>query len=77
MKRILTLGLALLMLALAGCSAEVADYRQRFIHAWQDIEKLGFDDRFRRMWLYYFGYCEAGFNARTISVVQLTAERTS
>ncbi|MBZ6647777.1 DUF3833 domain-containing protein, partial [Klebsiella michiganensis] len=28
MKRILTLGLALLMLALAGCSAEVADYRQ-------------------------------------------------
>ena len=39
----------------------------------QDIEKLGFDERFRRMWLYYFGYCEAGFNARTISVVQLTA----
>lgn len=29
MKRILTLGLALLMLALAGCSAEVADYRQQ------------------------------------------------
>ena len=41
----------------------------------QEIEKLGFDERFRRMWLYYFGYCEAGFNARTISVVQLTAER--
>ncbi|WP_447877585.1 class I SAM-dependent methyltransferase [Serratia fonticola] len=50
-------------------------WRQRFLHAWQDIEKLGFDERFRRMWLYYFGYCEAGFNARTISVVQLTAER--
>ena len=29
MKRILTFGLALLMLALAGCSAEVADYRQQ------------------------------------------------
>jgi hypothetical protein len=29
MKRILTLGLALLMLALAGCSAEVTDYRQQ------------------------------------------------
>lgn len=53
----------------------LALWRQRFVHAWQDIEKLGFDDRFRRMWLYYFGYCEAGFNARTISVVQLTAER--
>ncbi|MDM4092354.1 SAM-dependent methyltransferase [Klebsiella oxytoca] len=55
----------------------LAHWRQRFLHAWQDIEKLGFDERFRRMWLYYFGYCEAGFNARTISVVQLTAERTS
>lgn len=53
----------------------LAHWRQRFVHAWQDIEKLGFDDQFRRMWLYYFGYCEAGFNARTISVVQLTAER--
>lgn len=53
----------------------LAHWRQRFLHAWQDIEKLGFDERFRRMWLYYFGYCEAGFNARTISVVQLTAER--
>ncbi|EJF30920.1 MULTISPECIES: cyclopropane-fatty-acyl-phospholipid synthase family protein [Enterobacteriaceae] len=53
----------------------LAHWRQRFIHAWQEIEALGFDARFRRMWLYYFGYCEAGFNARTISVVQLTAER--
>lgn len=53
----------------------LAHWRQRFLHAWQDIEKLGFDERFRRMWLYYFAYCEAGFNARTISVVQLTAER--
>ncbi|WP_407129328.1 class I SAM-dependent methyltransferase [Citrobacter cronae] len=53
----------------------LAHWRQGFVHAWHDIEKLGFDERFRRMWLYYFGYCEAGFNARTISVVQLTAER--
>ncbi|MCS3430310.1 cyclopropane-fatty-acyl-phospholipid synthase family protein [Klebsiella sp. BIGb0407] len=50
-------------------------WRQRFIQAWPEIEKLGFDERFRRMWLYYLSYCEAGFNARTISVVQLTAER--
>lgn len=53
----------------------LAHWRQRFVQAWHEIEPLGFDERFRRMWLYYFGYCEAGFNARTISVVQLTAER--
>ncbi|HAU5600717.1 TPA: SAM-dependent methyltransferase, partial [Citrobacter freundii] len=53
----------------------LAHWRQGFVHCWHEIEKLGFDERFRRMWLYYFGYCEAGFNARTISVVQLTAER--
>lgn len=53
----------------------LAHWRKRFEHAWPDIEMLGFDERFRRMWLYYFGYCEAGFNARTISVVQVTAER--
>jgi len=53
----------------------LAHWRQRFVQAWPNIEKLGFDERFRRMWLYYFGYCEAGFNARTISVVQLTADR--
>ena len=29
MKRILTLGLALLMLMLAGCSTEVTEYRQQ------------------------------------------------
>ena len=50
-------------------------WRQRFIQAWPEIETLGFDERFRRMWLYYLSYCEAGFHARTISVVQLTAER--
>ena len=50
-------------------------WRQRFLQAWPQIETMGFDERFRRMWLYYLGYCEAGFNARTISTVQITAER--
>ncbi|MEY8712613.1 class I SAM-dependent methyltransferase [Mangrovibacter phragmitis] len=53
----------------------LAHWRQRFLQAWPRIESMGFDIRFRRMWLYYLGYCEAGFNARTISVVQITAER--
>jgi len=60
----------------ADYARTLVHWRQQFEQAWPEIEKLGFDDRFRRMWLYYFGYCEAGFNARSISVVQLTAERT-
>ena len=26
-----------------------------------EIQKLGFDERFRRMWEYYLTYCEVGF----------------
>ena len=36
-------------------------WRRRFEAAWPDIAALGFDDRFRRMWLYYLTYCEVGF----------------
>ena len=43
-------------------------WRQAFLQQWPNIEKLGFDDRFRRMWLYYLGYCEGGFRSGTIDV---------
>lgn len=39
----------------------LADWRSRFADHWPEIEKLGFDERFRRMWTYYLAYCEAGF----------------
>lgn len=38
-------------------------WNERFQKAWPQIEPLGFDERFRRMWEYYLLYCEAGFNA--------------
>ncbi len=37
------------------------EWRRRFEAAWPDIAALGFDERFRRMWLYYLTYCEVGF----------------
>lgn len=43
-------------------------WRDRFEHAWPEIAKLGFDERFRRMWRYYLCYCEAGFSRQTIDV---------
>lgn len=43
-------------------------WRRRFEAAWPDIAALGFDDRFRRMWLYYLTYCEVGFERGLIDV---------
>ena len=38
---------------------------------WQEIAPLGFDERFRRLWLFYLGYCEAGFSTGRTNVIQL------
>lgn len=46
----------------------LADWRRRFEAAWPEIAKLGFDERFRRMWLYYLIYCEVGFERGLIDV---------
>ncbi len=43
-------------------------WRQRFLAAWPEIEKLGFDERFKRMWVYYLTYCEVGFETGLIDV---------
>lgn len=36
-------------------------WREDFLANWREIESIGFDERFRRLWLYYLTYCEAGF----------------
>jgi cyclopropane-fatty-acyl-phospholipid synthase len=43
-------------------------WRDRFLERWSEIAKLGYDDKFRRKWLYYLAYCEAGFTEGTIDV---------
>ncbi|MDR3498729.1 MAG: cyclopropane-fatty-acyl-phospholipid synthase [Parvibaculum sp.] len=50
-------------------------WRHRFRAAWPEIQHMGFDERFRRMWEYYLAYCEAGFRAGQIDVTQLTITR--
>ncbi len=50
----------------------LAHWRDRFLEAWPEIQPLGFDERFKRMWEYYLAYCEAGFRAGNIDVTQLT-----
>ena len=43
-------------------------WRDRFIERWSEITKLGYDEDFRRKWLYYLSYCEAGFLEGSIDV---------
>lgn len=50
-------------------------WRQRFEANWEDIRGHGFDERFRRMWEFYLGYCEAGFRSEYINVHQLQLRR--
>jgi cyclopropane-fatty-acyl-phospholipid synthase len=52
----------------ASYARTLAEWRKRFHTAWPEIARLGFDDRFRRMWDYYLAYCEGGFRAETINV---------
>ena len=49
----------------------LADWRKRFLKNKQEIRKLGFDDNFLRMWLFYFAYCEGGFEEKVISDIHL------
>ena len=53
----------------------IADWRQRFQASSPLLEKLGYDERFQRLWEFYLAYCQGGFLERTISVVHLVASR--
>ncbi len=47
------------------------EWRQRFLASWPRISKMGFDERFRRLWEFYLASCEGSFRARGIDVLQI------
>jgi len=47
------------------------DWRITFWEKWDNVKKLGFDQRFKRMWEFYLHYCEAGFATSSIDVRQM------
>ncbi|MCG8444716.1 MAG: cyclopropane-fatty-acyl-phospholipid synthase family protein [Hyphomicrobiales bacterium] len=53
----------------------LARWRNSFFAAWPEITKLGFDERFRRIWEYYLCYCEAGFRSGNVDVRQMVFTR--
>jgi cyclopropane-fatty-acyl-phospholipid synthase len=52
----------------ASYARTLVEWRRHFTAHWDEIAQQGFDDRFRRLWEYYFCYCEAGFLEGTVDV---------
>jgi cyclopropane-fatty-acyl-phospholipid synthase len=50
-------------------------WRQRFEESLPEVRRLGYDERFIRLWRYYLCYCEAAFEERVIGVAQLQLDR--
>ena len=47
-------------------------WRENFISSWSDISKQGFDQSFKKIWDFYFSYCEAGFKSKNIDLIQFS-----
>ena len=53
------------------------EWRSRFLRSWPKIERLGFGDRFRRIWEYYLAYCEVGFRGGIVDVALYVFETSA
>ena len=53
----------------------LADWRINFLASWNELSQLGYDETFKRLWLYYFAYCEGAFLERSTSTVHLVARK--
>tara|TARA_Y100000590_G_scaffold107088_1_gene121840 strand:+ start:2293 stop:3480 length:1188 start_codon:yes stop_codon:yes gene_type:complete len=47
-------------------------WRESFLNSWHLISRQGFDVNFKKMWNFYFSYCEAGFKSKNIDLVQFS-----
>ena len=52
-------------------------WRENFLANWYKIEKLGFDNSFKRLWEYYLSYCEIGFKTGSIDVSQFLLRKNN
>ncbi|MEY8830790.1 class I SAM-dependent methyltransferase [Sedimentitalea sp. XS_ASV28] len=50
-------------------------WHQTFNEKWDEIARLGFDERFRRMWNFYLTSCAAAFDSSNVDVTQITVTR--
>lgn len=50
-------------------------WHETFNDVWPQVAKLGFDERFRRMWNFYLTACAATFHSGNCDVTQITLKR--
>jgi cyclopropane-fatty-acyl-phospholipid synthase len=50
-------------------------WHETFNTRWEEVARLGFDDRFRRMWNFYLASCAAAFHGGNCDVTQITMTR--
>ncbi|NMP31596.1 class I SAM-dependent methyltransferase [Thalassotalea sp. M1531] len=53
----------------------LAHWRQSFLANWPGLTEFGYDEKFKRLWLFYLGYCEGAFLERSTSTVHLIARK--
>ena len=47
-------------------------WRESFLSSWDNISRQGFDASFKKMWDFYFSYCDAGFKSKNIDLIQFS-----
>ena len=47
-------------------------WRNSFLNSWEKISRQGFNTSFKKMWDFYFSYCEAGFKSKNINLIQFS-----
>jgi len=62
--------------AKVGCTTETLRRWCADFHAHlTKVQRLGFDERFQRIWEFYLAYCEAAFDMGNTNVVQYTLRK--
>ncbi|MCG9697079.1 cyclopropane-fatty-acyl-phospholipid synthase family protein [Shewanella sp. Isolate11] len=51
------------------------DWRIAFEQRWTELAELGYSDTFKRLWLFYFCYCEGAFKERVISTHHIVSRK--
>ncbi len=54
----------------------LAHWRDNFLAAWHQLKTFGYDEHFKRLWLYYLAYCEGAFLERSTSTVHVVMRKS-